>query len=428
MGNRKAWKQGIALTILLLTLSLTGVGCGDGRQTKEPDILQAERTELVSKTGTLSYGYFYEEEGIVLSAREHFMYSDWEPMEFDYICMNPTCSHLTGSCSARTLSNDSNAGGDFSVIYQDHLIVVHPYSRLVINESSDTVQDWSYVYQTDVYEADLDGNNRRKVATFSGSLSTPVVTHAAVLMDGKLYFGGPMEERSITEQGAQGVRLMTKSLISDAVYCFDLKDYTIETLAVTENKQGVSAYQYQFYEYDGMIYAIISNFQEDCAVWYRIVPRTGVCEEVMRFDSNVARFTGAIGNTVYYSYENSGETLYAKELTAGAKEREIMSIAGEDVSAFILDGQILFMTDQRTEGEDRMTEYAVLDPDGNILDMIRYDDYITMLDVVGDKLIYFRVFSDCEEWWADKDDLKNLTLKGVQIGPFFGWKLDTLVD
>ena len=98
------------------------------------------------------------------------------------------------------------------------------------------------------------------------------------------------------------------------------------------------------------------------------------------------------------------------------------------VVAFIFDGQILFMTDCCMEKEDCMAEYVVVDRNGEVLDTIRYDDYITFLDMVGDKLIYYRTFADCDEWWADKEDITYLTEKGVPIGPFYGPRLDTLGD
>ena len=430
MGKRKKSKRRTGFAALLLVLSLAGTGCGDGRQAKDPaQTSQVERTEAESKKGALSFGYFYGEDGIVVSSRDHFMYSDWEPVEFDYICMDPTCSHLNESCSARTIQDEASALRDFCMVFQDRLIILHAYTQFVTNESSETILDTSTVYQTDVYEADPDGSNRRKKATFSGAIASPIMSHAAVLADGKLYFGGAAEVRNRTEQDVQSGEPTNESWISDAIYCLDLNAYTLETFAVTEKREGLG-YQYQFYEYGGMIYGIISSFQEDSAVWYRIDPGLGGCEEILRFDSDVARFEGAIGDTVYYYYDNSGKTLYARDIAAGTKEREIITVTGEDMSliTFIFDGQILFMTDCSMEGEDCMTEYAVLDRNGKVLDTIRYDDYITFLDVVGDKLIYYRTFADCDEWWADKEDLADLTEKGVPIGPFYGPRLDTLGD
>ncbi|MDE6639028.1 MAG: hypothetical protein K2K63_00695 [Acetatifactor sp.] len=422
MKKRNKSKQRTGFVTLLLILSLAGTGCGDRRQ--------AEKTETALKAGALSYRYFYEENGIVLSLGERFLYSDWDPVEFDYICMDPTCNHLNESCSARTLSGDLDIVRDFSLLYKDRLIILHAYSQATINIISETAEDWIIVYQTDVYEADPDGSNRRKMAAFSGAIAHPDVPHAAVLADGKLYFGGPTEERERVELGVQGEWLAFEPWVSDAVYCLDLNDYTLETFAVTEDKEGESAYQYQFYEYDDMVYAIISSFQGDNAVWYRIDPEAGVCEEILRFDSNVARFQGVIEDTVYYEYESSGKTLYARNLAAEAPEREIMTVAGEDmiVIPFVVDGQVLCMTDYRFEGENRMAEYTVFDPEGNVLDTIRYDDYITFLDVVGDKIIYFKLGSDWEVWWADKEDLADLSEKGVKIGPFNGAMLDKLAN
>lgn len=416
-------KKAIFMAAVLLILSLTGCKNHSQVQTKE-----TENAEKTSKTGVLSYRYFYEEDGIALTSTEHFMYSDWEPIEFDYICTDPTCSHLIGSCSARTISTVENTQEDFSIVYQDHLVIVHPYFEWEFNENSETTVDVSNIWHTDVYEADLDGSNRIKKATFSGAIGSTSITYAAILMDGKLYFGGPTETRSVQkldEETADVIEL--QNWISDAVYCLDLNDYTIETFVAAQDREG-EGYQYQFYEFDGNVYAIMSNFMDDCAVWYRIHPATGECEEILRFDSNVARFYGAIGDTVYYTYENSEKTLYARDLTEGAGEREIMTESGEDLSvcAFILDGQILFRTDCDYEGENRMTEYTVLDKEENILDTLHYDEYVTFLDVVGDKLIYFTTFSNEEERWADKADLANLLENGVCIGPFIGEKQDIL--
>lgn len=384
------------------------------------------------KTGSLSYRYFYEEDGIVISSPERFLYSDWEPVEFDYICMDPACSHQNECCSARTIQDESSRLRDFSLLYQDKLIVLHAYySQSELNKLSETDLEWIHMFQTDVYEADSDGSGRRKLVTFSGSIDSPDDTHAAVLADGKLYFGGPTKTRDITRQDAWSGEMTFESWTNDAIYCLNLNDCTLETFGVSESKEG-TGFQYQFYEYDDMIYVIMSNFSQDSAVWYRIDPEMGNCEEISRFDSNVARFWGIIGNTVYYTYENFGKTLYARDLAAEAAEREIVTITREDmiVIPFVVDGQILCMTDSRFEGENRMAEYTVFDPSGNVLDTIRYNEYITFLDVVGDKIIYYKYKpdSDWEVWWADKEDIKDLLKKGVKIGPLSGSRLDTLAD
>ena len=173
-------KQRTGFVTLLLILSFAGIGCGDGQQSE--DTVQMKGT----KAGLMSHGFFLEEDGIVISSGERFLYSDWEPVEFDYICMDPTCSHLDNSCSARTIQDEASVLKDFSVIYQDRLIILHAYSRLTVNELSETVQEWSMVYQTDVYEADPDGSNRRKKVTFSGVIDSQSMSYAAVLADGKL--------------------------------------------------------------------------------------------------------------------------------------------------------------------------------------------------------------------------------------------------
>lgn len=430
MRNRKIRKQQIYFVTLILILSFWGTGCGEAGQSKDP--AQTSRTDTASKAGLMSHGYFFEEEGIVASSKEHFMYSDWEPVEFDYICMDPTCSHLHEKCSARTVQGEQSMLKDFSLIYQDRLIILHTYFILEINQVSETVQEWNHVYQTDVYEADLDGSNRRKVASFLGAIGSPTMSHDAVLMEGKLYFGGPSKELERIESDAQGQWLKFEVWIDDGIYCLDLNDYTVKTFAVTKNKEvkEEEGYQYDFYEYDGMIYGMISNFQGGDAIWYRIDPGSGVCEEILRFDSGAPWFGGAIGDKVYYFYMDSQETLYVRDLAAEAEEREFMTVTAEGMLAmpFVLDGRLLLVKDYCLEEGNHMAEYTVLDPEGKVLDTIRYDDYITFLDVVGNKIIYFKRKSGLESeiWWAAKEDLEDLLEKGVQIGPTNGATLDTL--
>lgn len=444
MGKRTYTNKGIRFAACLLVLCLAGTGCGAGGQVRSKG--EENETEAVQgsqnppKSGTLETYYFFEEDGIALSSGKHFMYSDWEPVEFDVICMDPTCNHLTEGCSARSLSREGELANDFCLIYGERLIILHAVreyqSETLSEEGAETlVTESCDVYSTEVYEADPDGSNRRKKASFPGAIDTPAMGHGAVLADGKLYFGGPPRHRDRYESDMSGGMTHWRSWTSHALYCLDLEEYTVETFAVTEDAEG-SGYMYQFYEYEGMIYAVISNYDNgvDCAIWYRIDPAAGGCEEIFRFDPvgdrGVPRFNGVIGNTVYYVYENSNKTLYARDIAAGAEEREIMTVDGEDrqVIAFILDGQILFQTDGCYEGEDRMTEYAVLDKDGNLLDTIRYDEYIVFGDVIGDKILYYAMVSDCDRWWAYKEDLADLLEKGVGIGYYNGAVHDSLSD
>lgn len=412
-------KKTILVAALLILMVLTG--CGKQK-------IQRRVVENLPKTGALSFQYFYTDDCITMTSTERIMYSEWEPVEFDYICTDPSCSHLIESCSARTIERSSN---DFSIVYRNRLIILHSYFKSISNIDSENNMELEINYYTDVYEADLDGSNRSKKLTFLGGIAAPQISHAAVLADGKIYFGGPTENvtKYVYEDGYGVVNEEdSANRNSDAVYCLDLNDYTVETFADTQDRAGGDAWMYQLYEFDGFIYAIVSNFQDDCAVWYRIDPSMGECREILRFDSDIAVFCGAIEDTVYYYYDKHGETLYAKDI-ASEEEKEIMSVSreGAHVIAFILDGKILFQTDGSFEDGSFMSEYALLDRDGNSLDIIHYDDYITFLDVVGNRLIYFRTNAEHDEWWVDKSELANLVENGVSIGTIWGEPQDTLI-
>lgn len=107
-----------------------------------------------------------------------------------------------------------------------------------------------------------------------------------------------------------------------------------------------------------------------------------------------------------------------------------MTVTAEGMIAnpFVLDGRVLLITDYCMEEGNHMAVYTVLDREGKVLDTFSYDEYITFLDVVADKLLYFKLESDFkyELWWVEKENLKDLSQKGVRIGPDMGYELDTL--
>lgn len=74
-----------------------------------------------------------------------------------------------------------------------------------------------------------------------------------------------------------------------------------------------------------------------------------------------------------------------------------------------------------------MTEYTVLNAEGETVDFYHFDEYILFWGMVGDRLIYSKVFPEEEMWWADLSDIENLTERGVLIGYAYGRQNDPLL-
>ncbi len=382
-------------------------------------------------SGTLQIGCFYEDDRIVLSAPERFLYSGWEGGGFQSICTDPTCSHLSDSCSARTFYSDDVMNGDnLGLVYRDRLIILHSYAEHVDHDGLTTDGrmglDVSDVWHTDIYEADLDGRNRKYRSSFDGGIGSVKLNDSAVLMDGVLYFGGPVETRFTTEYDDEGTLLREETRQSDAFYAVNLEDYSVQRFAETEGKDGAS-YSYYVSIYDGYVYARTLEAYLACGDWYRIDLETGECEEIMSFESDVPWFCGAVGDCIYYYYDN-GPALYVMEI--GTKtEREVLRVEKDRdfLVASVLKDQIWVMTDYCMDEGSYMTEYTVLNAEGEAVDFCHFDEYILFWGMVGDRLIYSSVFPEEKMGWVDLSDVKNLLKRGVLIGYADGRHNDPLL-
>lgn len=410
--------------MLLPVLCTCLCACGEERQ--------AAGGETASNTlGTLQMECFYEDDAIILSAPEGFLISGWEGGGFQSVCTDPTCSHLSDSCSARTFHRDNVMNGDnLGLVYHDRLIILYSYAEYVSHDTQATVgaacYDVSYVWHTDIYEADMDGRNRKYRSSFEGGIGSVGLNDSAVLENGVLYFGGPIEERFIMEYDDEGAVLRNETIYSDAFYSVDLADYSVQRFAEIEGKEGVS-YSYYVSIYDGYVYAVASEGYVGCGNWYRINVETGECEEIMNFASGIPWFLGAIENQIYYCYDDK---LILCAMDIGTKEeRELLRVENDlaFLEASVFDDRIWVLTDYSMEEGNYMTEYTVLNAEGETVDFYHFDEYILFWGMVGDRLIYSKVFPEEEMWWADLSDIENLTERGVLIGYAYGRHNDPLL-
>ena len=413
----------MVITMLLPLLCACLCACGES----------GKKEEGKKNSGILQMGCFYEDDLIVLSAPERFLYSEWDGGGFHSICTDPTCSHLSESCSARVFPESGMMENSLGLVYCDRLILLHSYAEHVDHDSQAAEGakcfDISYVWHTDVYEADLDGQNRKYRSSFDGSIGS---VNSAVLENGVLYFGGPIEIRRITEYDEKGAVLRDEALYSGAFYGVNLEDYSVRRFTETEGRDSLS-YSYYVSVYDGDVYARVREAYLECGNWYRIDPETGECEEIMRFESDEPWFCGVVGDSVYYYYNNR-PTLYAMDI--GTKtEREVLRVEKDRsfLVASVLKDQIWVMTDYSMEEGNYMSEYTVLNAEGEAVDFYHFDEYLLFYGVVENRLIYSvssfgeEVYWEEEMYWADLSDTANLRERSVLIGNADGEKNDPLL-
>ena len=92
----------------------------------------------------------------------------------------------------------------------------------------------------------------------------------------------------------------------------------------------------------------------------------------------------------------------------------------ENLIASVLEDEIWVATDKSFDKGNDYIEYIVLDKNGNVIKNNYYSEYITFLEVMGERVVYLKPLTEeIEEWWCDWDQVE--TLEGsTYIGTFFG--------
>ena len=199
-------KRKIIKSIILLTILVTISCCGcnqnsetvdNGEKLPTTDNIQTDenQTDNIQTDAILTDSYLFMESGIGIS-RERFMFSDWENPEFLYTCTDFTCSHTKEGCtSLREQHTDDKRDihhiSSKFVYYNDKMIIFDVYETRQFQE---TAEDENTIVKkiinnriTDVYEADMEGGNRKLVHTFEGG---PEIAGTCLLIDNKVVFGG----------------------------------------------------------------------------------------------------------------------------------------------------------------------------------------------------------------------------------------------
>ena len=96
----------------------------------------------------------------------------------------------------------------------------------------------------------------------------------------------------------------------------------------------------------------------------------------------------------------------------------------EQIIAFVIDNEIWIVTDKSYEEGNEYVEYTVMDKEGTNLRTVHYPEYITFLDVVGDRVLYLKPFTEgIEEWWCELDKIDTLE-DSIYIGDYSGMDME----
>ena len=386
---------------------------------------------IQDSNGKLHCSYFYQGNKISLTSPEHFLETSWNPVGFEYICQKVSCNHKSDVCPAgyifyNDLFQDGlDKGGEsiFNFEFNGKRIIVDSFSPEIEMEADEEEIQFSSTmnYKTDIYEAKLDGSDRKLVMTFDGGIASSAMSYAAILQNGKLYFSGILSMSNEVRLNKETEMLEEQKVcVEHAFFEIDLMNYKVRTFG-KERCLLERGYTYQVYLYDDLIYMSRYNGNAGKADWYVVNSGTGEVQEIASFDVEAPQIIGCIEDTVIsyrdniiVSYNHSNKK--TKELFLDSDEEQII--------AFVIDNEIWIVTDKSYEEGNEYVEYTVMDKEGTNLRTVHYPEYITFLDVVGDRVLYLKPFTEgIEEWWCELDKIDTLE-DSIYIGDYSGMDME----
>ncbi len=410
-------KQKIQLVLVILCLLNLLTGCSTQKVPESVDY---------SANGNLHCGYFYQDDKLSLATSKHFMESDsWNPVVFDYICQDISCNHKGAKCKASFIAStdifrdDVERTGEniFSFDYNGKRIIVDTYLDECIIEQHEMMQECKMLYKTDIYKANQDGSNRKLILSFDGGIDSNVGAHSAVLYNGKLYFGGKMNMAAMAKQNEETKMIESLEVCIDhAFYEIDMSTYKVKTIG-KENCPLDGGYACQVFQEGDWIYFIRYSTLNQKADWYVTNNVTGESRKIISFESETPYIKGIIDDCII---ANKGNVLYRYDWLEKDTMDVIYTSEDENPVVCVLEDEIWVATDKSFDKGNDYIEYMILDKEGNKVGTNSYSEYITFLEVMGERVVYVKPLTeDIEEWWCDWD--KVSTLEGsTYIGTCFG--------
>ena len=379
------------------------------------------------KTGSIYYGYTFQEDSIMVTTT-HMLVSDWDTEGFDYLCSDASCQHDSEDCSAY-ISEDINAGANLALVYGDKTIIFQSYTESTNGqEDEDTI--WNHKYYTNIYEADLLGENRTLKKTIEGGLMENCIPRDSIICGQYLILGLSKSLKQTDSYTEVDGELVTETSYeySEEVLAIDLESFDTYSLIEKSDMDCVGSSTTQFYLSGEYLYCVmcdsmneLNEAEDGFQNYYSLYcMKEGESSFTLltqyKEDESVTRsFVGAIGETYFYETDNE-----IHKVTDG--EDTIFYSSEEACSAGIYDDYIV-ISDQYTCDDTGLYNGMTCEwynVSGELLDTYTYDSYFCFMEDLNDRLIICYPFEEKQEWWISKDEIRSDLSSAVYIGPFVG--------
>lgn len=403
---------------VLMLLCCIMTSCADKKE---------ERPKMSTELeGMLAYSYYFSDSEMLISNQDRIMYSDWENISFDYICTEPVCDHTKETCTAFAIGNEERRedNSSFVIEYNERLFIFEKYAISEDETIADNKIKTTTKYYTDIFEAELDGSNRKHKLTVEGITQSDIMTAGVIVAGGQVWFGGPKVCVTISEYitddfGNQ--RIDSETEYTNAIYSVDLYDYSSVEYAEKDKEDIEMTVQFVF---DGVyIYAVSKNYMLNKMYVYRIDQNIEQCQ--LLFEELGSHFViGVLGD---YILCHDDTQLYYRKLSDIQQKYEFKTPETEvGIVAAVIDGKLALLTSYVEKSGYYETEYTFYNENLKEIEKLTYDDYFIFWTTIGDKIIYVKPFAEQQMWWKETEDLANLLQKATYIGSFTGFEHDKL--
>lgn len=406
-------KKKVAVAIIMIIAMLLP-GCNSTGQKYEENRIDAisfsDNLDIVALARNV-----LQKEAIYTSTGAHYMRHDWNEEEYHYICNDIYCNHMDKSCTAFTADeSDISCDNSLAFEYNGKLIILDAYLRngetaLELNENESSVCSWTY---TTIFEADLDGGNRRKVAEFLGGPSELAffeIRCGLIVHDGIMYFAGAISHDVVFCADLETGEATTYEVETDQCYAVNLTDYSVQTFFPEQHINGKTLTVSIFIDGDDVCFCkskFLDNYANNIKTVH-VINKNGetVHEAELPNGSSVLD----IRNDIAYIFTKDQNVI---SFDLGTNES---SIVIEDVqgAGMLQDGFFCERHKDLTTLKDMI--YYTFDLDGNIQNSYKYDNFYAIGITYGD---YFIVSDRLQEklYMIDPADLENLDENRIFIG------------
>lgn len=388
-----AYKWRSIKSLLLAMLVLNFVGCAH-QDVDEHNLLEKE------SNNALAFHRLFIDETKIISTSNYILEYDYET-GFEPVCDDLFCNHAGTKCAAYFAESEKeNYMRSYSFEYNEKLFLLNCYEGDTLGAEDDS-PGFTRTFYTEIVKADVNGDNRKKVAEIPLYLMQSPSETSMVIFGNTLWVAGWKEDHKelIMDEATMESRFYSES--TNALYQINLDTFEYKEVMVwktpSADLMGVVASEQDVYVNSG--YVLEDGYTNEGIIMHYSIDEKE--SEQLLIDGD-PRLVGIYDQYMYY--RGAGK-LYRYD-----SRMQEYTCVDENLSAcrMLSDGIV-----GKVKGEG----FILLSFDGKTREKLETGNIGFIIAEVGDKIIYF---NENKLFWVYREELADSDEKGVLISSVTG--------